>query len=67
MPTIKARIEFLEKLKKMTMKSHDIYVHLEGDPFVTCNGKKIPLDEWEKMKSPTDQVIRVTYAEDLEK
>jgi len=62
--TLKNRLQKLEE-KTIPPKQDKIYVHLEGNDYVMCEGKKIPLAEFEKMKEVEDmQVINVVYDKD---
>jgi hypothetical protein len=56
--TIKQRIAKIEKSKGKGRPL--IAVHVEGQDFVTCEGREIPLAEWEQ-EYPDCTLLRVVY------
>jgi hypothetical protein len=54
----------LQKLEEKTTPSQQnkIYVGMEGDDYVTCDGKEISLADFEKIKSNDEiKVLNVGY------
>ena len=43
-----ARIKKAERIAHARKGRQSIAVHFEGQDFVTCEGRKIPLAEWER-------------------
>jgi len=55
---LKNRLQKLEE-KTTPPKQIKIYVYLEGDDYVTCDGKKISLADFEKIKANGSDEIKV--------
>ena len=54
-----ARIKKAERIAHARKGRQSIAVHFEGQDFVTCEGRKIPLAEWERGQDCA--VLRVVY------
>ena len=64
--TLKNRLQKLEE-KTTPSQQIKIYVHLEGDDYVTCDGKEISLADFEKIKSNDEiKVLNVGYDKEKE-